>query len=84
MFLINDVLELSRVEEGTRDFEMQPLHIRQAAEYASRAVNLMAKEREIELSLSIEDDLPLVNLNQESIERVVINLLTNSIKYTPQ
>lgn len=83
MFLINDVLELSRVEEGTRDFEMQPMPIRQACEYATRAVNLMAKEREIELVLDIEENLPLVNVNQESIERVVINLLTNSIKYTP-
>jgi two-component system sensor histidine kinase NblS len=83
MFLINDVLELSRVEEGSRELEMIPLPIRQAAEYAMRAVNLMAKDREIELSSDIEDDLPLVNLNQESIERVVINLLTNSIKYTP-
>jgi two-component system sensor histidine kinase NblS len=83
MFLINDVLELSRVEEGSRELEMLPLPIRQAAEYAMRAVNLMAKDREIELSSDIEDDLPLANINQESIERVVINLLTNSIKYTP-
>jgi two-component system sensor histidine kinase NblS len=83
MFLINDVLELSRVEEGTREFEMLPMPIRQACEYATRAVNLLAKDREIELSLEIEEDLPLVNVNQESIERVVINLLTNSIKYTP-
>ena len=83
MFLINDVLELSRVEEGSRELEMLPLPIRQAAEYAIRAVNLMARDREIELSLEMEEELPLVNVNQESIERVVINLLTNSIKYTP-
>jgi signal transduction histidine kinase len=62
---------------------MLPMPIRQACEYATRAVNLLAKDREIELSLEIEEDLPLVNVNQESIERVVINLLTNSIKYTP-
>ncbi len=83
MFLINDVLELSRIEEGTRTIEMQPLPITQAAEYAMRAVNLMAKDREIELSSSLDENLPLVNINEESIERVVINLLTNGIKYTP-
>ncbi len=84
MFLVNDVLELSRVEEGNREFELEPLDIRGAIEYALRALNIMAKDRQIELSLVCEDDdIPLVNINQESIERVVINLLTNGIKYTP-
>ncbi len=83
MFLVNDVLELSRVEEGSREFETQPLDLKVPAEYAMRAVNMMAKDRQIELSLNFEEDLPTVNINQESIERVIINLLTNAIKYTP-
>jgi two-component system sensor histidine kinase NblS len=83
MFLVNDVLELSRVEEGSRELEMQELPVQQACEYALRAVNLMAKDRQIELAFDCEDDLPLVNINQESIERVAINLLTTGIKYTP-
>jgi len=83
MFLVNDVLELSRVEEGSRDFETQSLDLRVPAEYALRAVNMMAKDRQIELASNLDPDLPLVNINQESIERVIINLLTNAIKYTP-
>ncbi|MBS1954618.1 MAG: HAMP domain-containing protein [Cyanobacteria bacterium SZAS-4] len=84
MFLVNDVLELSRVEEGNREFELEPLDIRGAIEYALRALNLMAKDRQIELALvCTEEEVPLVNINQESIERVIINLLTNGIKYTP-
>jgi two-component system sensor histidine kinase NblS len=83
MFLVNDVLELSRVEEGSREFETQSLDLKVPAEYAMRAVNMMAKDRQIELSLNFEEELPTVNINQESIERVIINLLTNAIKYTP-
>ena len=83
MFLVNDVLELSKVEEADREFEMQPLPIRQAAEYALRSMNIMARDRQIQLTFETPDDLPLVNINQESIERVFINLLTNAIKYTP-
>ncbi len=83
MLLVNDVLELSRVEEGGPELEMQPLPIEQACEYALRAVNLMAKERQIILTYEDDQHLPLVNINQESIERVIINLLSNSIKYTP-
>jgi two-component system, OmpR family, sensor histidine kinase NblS len=83
MFLVNDVLELSRVEEGNREFELHLLDLRQAAEAAIRSVNLMAKDRQIELVLSSEENLPAVLMNEESIERVIINLLTNAIKYTP-
>jgi two-component system sensor histidine kinase NblS len=83
MFLVNDVLELSRVEEGNREFDLHLLDLRQAAEAAIRSVNLMAKDRQIELNLIAAENLPPVLLNEESIERVIINLLTNAIKYTP-
>lgn len=83
MFLVNDVLELSRVEEAEREFEMQPLDVRVPCEYAIRSLNMMAKDRQIELALNVESELPEVNINQESMERVLINLLSNAIKYTP-
>ncbi len=81
--LVNDVLELSRIEEGDRELEMHALSLKQAAEAALRAVNLLAKEKQIDLSLDAVEPLPLVMMNEEGIERVIINLLTNSIKYTP-
>lgn len=83
MFLVNDVLELSRVEEGQREFELDALELRRAAEAAIRSVNLLAKDREIDLVLHVNDPVPLVMMSEESIERVIINLLTNAIKYTP-
>lgn len=83
MYLVNEVLEMSRLEEGDRDLEMAPQNIRHAVEYALRAVSLMACDRQIEISLKCDDSLPLVNMNEESIERCVINFLTNAIKYTP-
>jgi len=84
MHLVNDVLELSRIEEADRDFEMIPLDIQRACETAIRSLNLMAKDRGIELELVSKGELPLANINQESIERAIINLLTNGIKYTPE
>jgi two-component system sensor histidine kinase NblS len=83
MFLVNDVLELSRVEEGARELEMQELPLENACEYAIRSVNMMAKDKQIELFFEHPEEMPLVSINQESMERVLINLLTNAIKYTP-
>lgn len=82
--LVNDVLELSRIEEAEKDFEMLPLDIHRACEAAIRSLNLMARDRGIELAYDQGDEVPLALINQESIERVVINLLNNGIKYTPE
>ena len=83
MYLVNEVLELSRLEEAERDQERIPQDVRQAVEYALRAVHLMARDKQIDVTLQADTELPLVRMNQESIERAVINLMTNAIKYTP-
>ncbi len=83
MYLVNEVLEISRLEEGDRELDMAPQDVRHAVEYALRAITLMARDRQIDISLKCDDELPLVNMNEESVERCVINLMTNAIKYTP-
>lgn len=83
MFLVNDVLQLSKLEEADRELETFPMEVQRACEVAIRSLKMMAKDRSIDLNFETEENVPLVEINQESIERVVINLLTNGIKYTP-
>lgn len=64
--------------------EMVPMDIHRACELAVRSLNLMARDRGIELELVPYANIPLAILNQESIERVIINLISNGIKYTPE
>lgn len=84
MHLVNDVLELSRIEEADREFEMVPMDVHRACEAAIRSLNIMAQDRGITLELKPCPDVPQTLINQESMERVIINLLTNGIKYTPE
>lgn len=84
MNLVNEVLELSKLEEAEQELEMEAQDIRPAADYTIRALSMMAKDKGIELDLQAEDPLPAVRMNRESIERAIINLLTNAIKYTPK
>lgn len=83
MYLVNDVLELSKLEEGDRDLEMVPTDVQRPCERALRSLNMMARDRDILLELKVDENMPLISLNEESIERVVINLMSNAIKYTP-
>ncbi|MBY0358909.1 MAG: cell wall metabolism sensor histidine kinase WalK [Candidatus Obscuribacterales bacterium] len=84
MNLVNEVLELSKLEEADRELEMESQDLRPAAEYTSRALSMMAKDKDISLEFAADDPLPAVLMNRESIERAIINLLTNAIKYTPK
>lgn len=83
MYLVSDVLQLSRLEEADRDLETAAMDIGRASEAAIRAVNMMAKDRSINLVFAPDPEPTVVEINQESIERVIINMLTNAIKYTP-
>lgn len=83
MYLVNDVLQLAKLEESDRELEKEPLEIYRACESAVRSVNMMAKDRGIDIVFEPGENIPLADINQESIERVIINLLTNAIKYTP-
>lgn len=83
MYLVNDVLELSKLEEGDRELEMVPTDVHRPCERALRSLNMMARDRDILLELKVDENMPQISLNEESIERVVINLLSNAIKYTP-
>lgn len=84
MNLVNEVLELSKLEEADKEMEMDAQDLRPAAEYTVRALGMMAKDKGIDLVFSADDPIPLVHMNRESIERAIINLLTNAIKYTPK
>lgn len=83
MNLVNEVLELSKLEEADKEMEMVSQDIRPAAEYTVRALNMMAKDKGIELSFVADEPIPLVLMNRESVERAIINLISNAIKYTP-
>ncbi len=81
--LVNDVLELSRLDSHTRKLQLTLQEIYPCLEYTLKSISVLAEKKFIRLISDIEEDLPLLNINQENIERVFINLLSNAIKYTP-
>ncbi len=81
--LVNDVLELSSLDSNTRKLQLTLEDIYPCIEFTLKAVSVLAEKKSIKLITNIEENLPLLNINQENIERVLLNLLSNAIKYTP-
>lgn len=81
--LVNDVLELSRLESPSRKLHLTLQEIYPVIEYAFKSIQVLAKKKSIKLIKEVPDSLPNLMINQENLERVLINLLSNAIKYTP-
>ena len=80
--LINDLLDLSRLESGKVQMELAPLDIREIADSAVSAMDFRAHERNVSLRNLIPEGLPPVLADGDRIEQVFMNLLDNAITAT--
>jgi two-component system, cell cycle sensor histidine kinase PleC len=80
--LINDILDLSRIEAGRRDIQEEPFGILACAKSAQALLNGKAVERNIKVKVQIEQSLPKLMGDIRAVNQVLINLLTNAIKFT--
>lgn len=80
--LVNDVLDLSRLESSCRIYHLEPLEISRPIEQTLRTYQLNAQDKGIDLQQVIEADLPRVVGNYDLLFRVFDNLVGNSLKFT--
>lgn len=81
--MVEDLLELSRIESGEAPMERQPVDIGRVVRDAASRLEPRAQKQGLELTVSVDDDLPMVVGDAEHLERVVVNLVQNAIKFTP-
>lgn len=82
--LINELLDLSRIEAGKYDLNEEVVSLVDIAEDCRRMMELRAKAKGIELAFNVGNNLPRLWGDERAIRQVVLNLLSNAIKFTPQ
>jgi signal transduction histidine kinase len=82
--LINDILDLSKIEAGRMELELADFHLPQAIENAVVLVRERALRRGITLEQSIDSRLGEMQGDERKIKQVLLNLLSNAIKFTPE
>lgn len=80
--LINDVLDISKIEAGQLEILKRPFDMHQAIESALRVVHPLAQKKNLLISTSIGSDVGVINNDRRRVEQVLINLLNNAIKFT--
>jgi signal transduction histidine kinase len=81
--LINDVLDLSKVEAGQVELEVAPFSLRQALESGVVMVRERAMRDGVHVGLAAGPDVDLVEGDERRIRQVIFNLLSNAVKFTP-
>jgi two-component system cell cycle sensor histidine kinase PleC len=81
--LINEILDLSRVEAGRYELNEEPISLAVIAEECVHLLQLKAREKNITVSEDYARNLPRLWADERAVRQIVLNLLSNAIKFTP-
>ncbi len=82
--ITGELLDLTQVESGKISLTMQEVEPHKIIEYATSAVQFQAQQSNIELEVQLSGNLPKVQADAEKTAWILVNLLTNAIRYSPE
>jgi len=81
--LINDILDISRIEAGRMEITSHPINLAQLLKSWENSVAILAKDKKLDFSIMIAEDLPEeIYSDEDALTKIVINLLSNAVKFT--
>ncbi|MES0868802.1 MULTISPECIES: HAMP domain-containing sensor histidine kinase [unclassified Pseudovibrio] len=81
--LINEILDLSRIEAGRYELQEEPVCLRDVAAACKHMMHMRAAAKNIEIHEVYEKGLSKVWADEKALRQMVLNLLTNAVKFTP-
>lgn len=81
--LINEILDISRIEAGRYKLKEEPVDIAHTVEECCNLVELKARNKDLRLIREFEPDLPQLYADERAVRQIALNLLSNAIKFAP-
>lgn len=82
--LINEILDLSRIEAGRYDLHEEPLRLSDVVEDCHRLLKLRAENKGLSIIEDAPFDMPQVWVDQRALRQICLNLMSNALKFTPR
>ena len=81
--LVNDLLDISRLERGKIEMHPQPTDLAAVTQAVLDDVGPLVRDKGLRVSVTVGDDVPPVTVDPQLVRQVVLNLVSNAVKYTP-
>ncbi len=81
--LINEILDLSRIEAGRYQLHEEPLHLADTVEECCHMMELKARNKDLRIIQQFEPGLPRLYADERAMRQITLNLLSNAVKFTP-
>ncbi|HEV2319652.1 MAG TPA: hybrid sensor histidine kinase/response regulator, partial [Verrucomicrobiae bacterium] len=81
--LINDLLDLVRLESGRMDIKSDPLRVKDFFRGLSSAIRQVAAEKNVQVQTRVDDQVGVILTDRDKLEKILLNLLFNALKFTP-
>jgi len=81
--LVNDLLDISRIESGRVTMKAEPKDLKLIAEEAGELLSMQLKDKQIDLIIDMPGDATAASVDAGQIKRVFINIIGNALKFTP-
>jgi signal transduction histidine kinase len=82
--LISDILEFSKGEAGKLELNEEEVNVPEIMEECTRIISDKSRRKHITMSVDIEGTIPMMRADKRKIRQIMLNLLSNSIKFTPE
>jgi two-component system cell cycle sensor histidine kinase PleC len=84
LHLINEILDLSRIEAGRYELNEEPARLSDIVEDCHRLLKLRAEAKGLKIILELDDRLPQIWVDERAVRQICLNLLSNALKFTPK
>lgn len=82
--LINDILDLSKIEAGRLDLQLEPIEVKSVVQSALTVVKERAEKARVRLEQFLPETPPILLADARKLKQILYNLLANAVKFTPQ
>ncbi len=82
--LINDILDLSKIEADRYELYEEELEVLDVVASCERMMRHRADEAGVNLTVTVEDGMPLLSADKRALRQILLNLVSNAVKFTPQ